>query len=70
MRFVNRWLVLTALGVVNTSMLPHFTTLARCLGFTQLPLWLFFGLLTALVISYLVMVEGGKQWFYRRLMRS
>ncbi|MBK9572297.1 MAG: hypothetical protein IPO43_05985 [Rhodoferax sp.] len=46
-----------------------FTPLARYLGFTALPLS-FFGLLTALLISYLVMVEGGKQWFYRRLMRS
>ncbi len=30
----------------------------------------FFGLLAALLISYLVMVEGSKQWFYRRLTKA
>jgi Mg2+-importing ATPase len=64
----NRWLVLTSLGVVIAAMLLPFSPLAPYLGFTALPLS-FFGLLTALLISYLVMVEGGKQWFYRRLMR-
>jgi len=43
--------------------------LAPYLGFTPLPLS-FFGLLTALLIAYLLMVEGGKQWFYRRLMKT
>jgi Mg2+-importing ATPase len=65
----NRWLVLTSLGVVLTAMLLPFTPLAPYLGFTPLPLS-FFGLLTVLLISYLVMVEGGKQWFYKRLMRA
>ncbi|NMM18511.1 MAG: magnesium-translocating P-type ATPase [Rhodoferax sp.] len=65
----NRWLVLTSLGVVVTAMLLPFTPLAPYLGFTPLPLS-FFGLLTVLLISYLVMVEGGKQWFYKRLMRA
>jgi Mg2+-importing ATPase len=65
----NRWLVLTSLSVVATAMLLPFTPLAPYLGFTPLPLS-FFGLLTALLISYLVMVEGGKQWFYKRLVRA
>jgi Mg2+-importing ATPase len=65
----NRWLVLTSLGVVVTAMLLPFTPLAPYLGFTPLPLS-FFGLLTALLIAYLVMVEGGKQWFYKRLMKA
>ena len=65
----NRWLVLTSLSVVVTAMLLPFTPLAPYLGFTPLPLS-FFGLLTALLISYLVMVEGGKQWFYKRLVRA
>jgi Mg2+-importing ATPase len=65
----NRWLVLTSLGVVLTAMLLPFTPLAPYLGFTPLPRS-FFGLLTVLLISYLVMVEGGKQWFYKRLMRA
>jgi len=65
----NGWLVLTSLGVVVTAMLLPFTPLAPYLGFTPLPLS-FFGLLTALLIAYLLMVEGGKQWFYRRLMKT
>ena len=62
----NRWLVLTSLGVVVTAMGLPFTPLAPYLGFTPLPL-AFFGLLTVLLVAYLAMVEGGKQWFYKRL---
>ncbi|MFZ4479932.1 MAG: magnesium-translocating P-type ATPase [Rhodoferax sp.] len=65
----NRWLVLTSLAVVLTAMLLPFTALAPYLGFTPLP-WSFFGLLSVLLICYLLAVEGGKQWFYRRLMRA
>ncbi|ABD68245.1 Magnesium-translocating P-type ATPase [Rhodoferax ferrireducens T118] len=65
----NRWLVLTSLGVVVTAMLLPFTPLAPYLGFTPLPLS-YFGLLGALVVAYLLMVEGGKQWFYRRATRA
>jgi Mg2+-importing ATPase len=65
----NRWLVLTSLGVVVTAMLLPFTPLAPYLGFTPLPLP-YFGLLGALLIAYLLMVEGGKQWFYRRMTRA
>ena len=65
----NRWLVLTSLSVVATAMLLPFTPLAPYLGFTPLP-GSFFGLLTVLLIASLVMVEGGKQWFYRRLMKA
>ena len=63
----NRWLVLSSVGVVVTAMALPFTALAPYLGFAPLPL-AFFGLLTALLIAYLLAVEGGKQWFYRRLM--
>ena len=65
----NGWLVATSLAVVATAMALPFTSLAPYLGFTPLPL-AFFGLLTALLGLYLLMVEGGKQWFYRRLMRA
>ena len=61
----NRWLVVTSLAVVGTAMLLPFTALAPYLGFTPLPP-AFFALLTALVLCYLLMVEGGKQWFYKR----
>ena len=63
------WLVLTSLAVVLTAMLLPFTPLAPYLGFTPLPLS-FFGLLTGLLISYLLVVEGGKQWFYKHLMKA
>ena len=62
-------MTLTSLGVVATAMILPVTPLAPYLGFTPLPLS-FFALLTALLISYLVMVEAGKQWFYKRLMKS
>jgi len=62
----NRWLVLTSLGVVLTAMGLPFSPLAPYLGFTPLPLE-FFGLLAVLLAAYLFMVEGAKQWFYRRL---
>jgi len=65
----NRWLVLTSVVVVVTAMILPFTPLAPYLGFTPLPLS-FFGLLTPLLISYLLAVEGGKQWFYQRLMKT
>jgi Mg2+-importing ATPase len=65
----NGWLVATSLAVVAIAMALPFTPLAPYLGFTPLPL-AFFGLLTALLVLYLLMVEGGKQWFYRRLMRA
>ena len=65
----NRWLVLTSLGVVVAALLLPFTALAPYLGFTPLPLS-FFALLTGLLLAYLLAVEGGKQWFYKRLMKN
>jgi Mg2+-importing ATPase len=57
-----------ALGV-GTSLaagvaLP-FTPLAAWLGFTPLPP-LFFGVLVAMIVTYLVLVEAVKGFFYRR----
>ena len=63
------WLLMTSLAVVLTAMLLPFTPLAPYLGFTPLPLS-FFGLLAGLVVAYLGVVEGGKQWFYKRLMKA
>jgi Mg2+-importing ATPase len=63
------WLLTTSLVVVLTAMLLPFTPLAPYLGFTPLPLS-FFGLLAGLVVAYLGVVEGGKQWFYKRLMKA
>lgn len=64
----NRWLVFTSLSVVLVAMALPFTPLAPYLGFSPLPIS-FFGLLTGLLIAYLLAVEGGKQWFYKRLMK-
>ena len=64
----HRWLVITSLAVVLVAMLLPFTPLAPFLGFAPLPP-VFFGLLAALLLLYLLMVEGAKQWFYRRLMK-
>ncbi len=65
----HRWLVATSLAVVLAAMLLPFTPLAPYLGFAPLPP-AFFGLLAALLVLYLLMVEGAKQWFYRRLMKA
>ena len=59
------WLVVTSLGAVALAMGLPFTPLAPYLGFTPLPAS-FFGLLTLLLLVYLAMVQGAKQWFYRR----
>jgi Mg2+-importing ATPase len=63
------WLVCTSLVVVFVAMLLPFTPLAPYLGFTPLPAE-FFGLLSVLLLTYLLMVEGAKQWFYKRLMKA
>ena len=65
----NRWLALTSLAVVVTAMALPFTMLAPYLGFTPLPP-AFFALLGVLVVAYLLMVEKGKQWFYRQQTRG
>jgi Mg2+-importing ATPase len=63
------WLVCTSLVVVCAAMLLPFTPLAPYLGFTPLPAE-FFVLLSVLLVTYLLMVEGAKQWFYKRLMKA
>ena len=62
----NRWLVLTSISVVVTAIYLPFSPVATYLGFTPLPAE-FFVLLLGLVIAYFVLVEGVKQWFYRRM---
>jgi Mg2+-importing ATPase len=63
------WLAFTSLAVVGAALLLPFTPLAPYLGFVPLPTP-FFGVLFGLLIAYLLAVEGGKQWFYRRLMKD
>ena len=59
------WLMLVSLGVVALAMLLPFSPIAGDLGFAPLPLE-FFALLTVLLVVYLLLVEAGKRWFYRR----
>jgi Mg2+-importing ATPase len=61
----NRWLTLISLSVVITAMLLPLTPVAHYLGFTPLPPS-FFALLVVLTLVYLLLVEGGKRWFYKR----
>jgi Mg2+-importing ATPase len=65
----NWWLTLISLTVVITAMLLPFSPVAHYLGFTPLPLS-FFALLFVLTLVYLLLVEGGKRWFYKHLAKS
>ncbi len=60
-----RWLALTSIAVVALAVLLPFSPVAGTLGFVPLP-GEFFALLAVLVAIYLVLVELGKQAFYRR----
>jgi Mg2+-importing ATPase len=62
----NPWLTFTSLGVVTTALVLPFSPVAHYLGFTPLPLS-FIALLAVLILAYLIIVEGGKRWFYKRL---
>lgn len=61
----NPWLVACSLCVVATAVLLPFTPFGRQLGLVPPPA-LFFLLLAAMVLAYLLAVEGMKRWFYRR----
>ncbi|MFF1519880.1 magnesium-translocating P-type ATPase [Streptomyces sp. NPDC058305] len=56
-------LTLAALGVVTVGALIPATPLAATLGFQPLP-GVFFATLVAMIIAYLVLIEGGKRLFY------
>jgi len=56
-------MTLAALGVVAVGALLPMTSLAHALGFRVLPAE-FFLALVLMVISYLVLIESGKRWFY------
>jgi len=60
----NTFLVVTLSIVILAAILPY-TFLGRLMGFVPLPL-LFFIILMALVISYLVLVQFVKQWFIKK----
>ena len=58
-------LTATSLAVVAVATALPFTPLGARLGFDPLP-GLFFVILAAMVVAYLVLVELVKTWFYRR----
>ncbi len=60
----NGWLAGCSLIVVATAVILPFTPLANYLGFEPLPP-LFFLVLAAVVVVYLLIVERVKQWFFR-----
>jgi Mg2+-importing ATPase len=60
----NPWLVACSLAVVATAALLPFTPFGAHLGFVRPPA-LFFPVLAAMVLAYLLAVEGMKRLFYR-----
>jgi Mg2+-importing ATPase len=61
----NPWLVVCSLTVVAIAALLPFTPAGAYLGFVAPPVF-FFVILAAILIFYLLAVEGMKQWFFRR----
>jgi P-type Mg2+ transporter len=62
----SRPLTITTVAIVLVGALLPYTPLAGPLGFTPLPP-LFFLILIAMVVTYLLLVEVGKRWLMRRL---
>jgi Mg2+-importing ATPase len=65
----NPWLTGCSLLVVAIAIALPFSPLAGYLGFEPLPP-LFFLVLAGMVLSYLLIVEQVKQWFFRRYIFS
>ena len=61
----NPWLIACSLTVVAVAVLLPFTPAGVHLGFVAPPMF-FFLFLTAILLAYLIVVEGMKQWFFRR----
>ncbi|MGE5649292.1 MAG: HAD-IC family P-type ATPase, partial [Bacillota bacterium] len=61
----NPWLVVCSLAVAAVAVLLPFTPAGMQLGFVAPPA-LFFLILVAMLIFYLLAVEGVKQWFFMR----
>jgi Mg2+-importing ATPase len=60
----NPWLIACSLTVVAVAVLLPFTPAGAYLGFVVPPAF-FFLILAAMLIAYLLAVEGMKQWFFR-----
>jgi len=61
----NPWLIACSLTVLAVAVLLPFTPAGVYLGFVAPPAF-FFLILIAILLAYLIVVEGMKQWFFRR----
>ena len=59
------WLIISTILTVLAVLILPYTKLGELFGFTILP-WKFFGILLLMVITYLILVELGKAWFFKR----
>jgi Mg2+-importing ATPase len=60
----NPWLTACSLTVLAVAVFLPFTPVGAYLGFVAPPP-LFFLILIAMLLAYLLAVEGMKQWFFR-----
>ena len=61
----NSWLIVCSLTVVAVAVMLPFTPAGTHLGFVAPPAF-FFLILVAMLLAYLLAVEGMKKWFFRR----
>jgi Mg2+-importing ATPase len=61
----SRWLLISVLTVVAIAVVLPYTPVGSLLGFTPLPV-LLLGTFTLLTVTYLLLVQAVKSWFYRR----
>ena len=62
----NAWIVACSLAVVAVAIVLPFTPAGVHLGFVAPPAF-FFLVLAGILVAYLLVVEGVKQWFFRHL---
>jgi Mg2+-importing ATPase len=62
-------LTFSVISIMLLAIILPFTFIGKWFGFVSLP-WMFFAFLGAMVVVYLIMVEGVKYWFYKRYMAS
>jgi Mg2+-importing ATPase len=59
-----KWLAILTISAVAFGTIVPFTILGGALGFTALPVE-YWGLLILMVVTYLLLVDAGKVFFYR-----
>jgi Mg2+-importing ATPase len=61
----SRWLLISVITVVAIAVVLPYTPVGSLLGFTPLPV-LLLGTFALLTVTYLLLVQAVKSWFYRR----